>query len=608
MESKPYETIKNRMLKTAAKIWGVSINEIETSFDPVVSLLISSCASEISKIQSRLNESENKVTEKLIELMTPETTYDSKPAHAIMYVNPQDDYVNLNADYLFYYKRKQAKNNTVNLQNIFFSPVQDFKVIRAAAKFLICGNEFKTLGQGDNQIQKRLKIKEADTAHSAMFLGIESDLNNLNLEDVSLYFSCNDVDDADLFFHYLKYSKWSVNGRDLITSSGFYNSDESLKSDISSIFDYSSDKSYFISKQTLNYYQRFYVTIKTKTDFDYPKQFNEVEELLSANGIKTDPNITWIKIVFPEEMSFKTLQSVSISLNAAPVLNKELKSFSYQMRSAINIIPVNSEGYFFDIKSINNTSGKSYQLKTKNINAGTKGTYYVRDKSIGKLDYRSAKEYLIHLMELLKDESASFSFMNHDFLHTNINSLNQQISLIEDKLSKSEIDFSDKKYIFLEPFGSKEVLLIEYWSTNGEDANGLKPGSNLEVYKALGVKQQGNYLITSTFEGKSNLNLEERLNAYRSSLLSRDRIVTTKDIEALCFDLYKDKITKVAVSRTYKNNTELNKGLTPCILIELTANNSKNINSKEWELLNTHLHLNLKQRSMNVFPYVIEII
>jgi len=127
-------------------------------------------------------------------------------------------------------------------------------------------------------------------------------------------------------------------------------------------------------------------------------------------------------------------------------------------------------------------------------------------------------------------------------------------------------------------------------------------------YKALGVKQQGNYLITSSFEGKSSLSLEERLNAYRSSLLSRDRIVTTKDIEALCYELYNDKITNVAIKRTYQINVEPNKGLTPCISIRLTANTSKKISPTEWELLNTHLQLNLKNRSMNVFPYVVDIV
>lgn len=608
MKAKPYESVKNSMLKTAAKIWGVSANEIETSFDPVVSLLISSCAAEISKIHSRLNESENKVTEKLIELMTPETTYDSKPAHAVMHINPQDAYVYLNPEYLFYYKRKEANKNKLSSQNIFFSPIQDFKLIRADAKYLICGNIFKTLDRGDNQIQKSIKIKDSNLANSTIFLGIESEVNNLNLEDVSFYFSYNDLEHEDLFFHYLKYSKWSANNHDLITTSGFYNSDGPLKNDISSIFNYSSDKSYYISKQTLNYYQKFYVTVKSRTDLDYSSRFNQFDDLLSANGVKTDANIIWVKIIFPEEMSNNILQSISVSLNAAPVLNKELKSFSYQMRSAINIIPVNSDGYFFDIKSISNSSGQSYQLKTKNVNIGSKGTYYVRDKSIGKLDYRSAKEYLIHLIELLKDESASFSFMNHDFLYANLNSLNQQISLIEEKLSNSEIDFTDTRYIFLEPYETKEVLLIEYWSTNGKDANGIKPGSNIEVYKALGVKQQGNYLMTSTFEGKSSLSLEERLNAYRSSLLSRDRIVTSKDIEALCYDLYKDKITDVAISRTYQTNIELNKGQTPCIHIKLTANTSKIINSTEWELLNTHLQLNLKHRSMNVFPYVVDVV
>lgn len=596
------------MLKTAAKIWGVSINEIETSFDPVVSLLISSCASEISKIQSRLNESQSKVTEKLIELMTPETTYESKPAHAILYVNPQDSYVNLNSEYLFYYKRKDTNKNNVNLQNIFFSPVQDFQLIRADVKYLVCGNLFKTFNQSEGHTQNSIKINEADLSNSTILLGIESDLNSLNLNNVSFYFNCDDIEHSNFFYHYLKYSKWSINNHDLDITSGFYNSDKVQKNDISSIFDNSSDKSNKINKQTLNFYQKFYVTIKDNTVFDKSKPCDKIKKLLNSNNLKIDSNITWIKIVFPEEINNKALQSIFISLNATPVLNKELKSFSYQMRSIVNIVPVNSDGYFFDIKSITNTNGKTYQLKNKNVNGSTKGTYFVRDRNVGKLDYRSAKDYLIYLMELLKDESASFSFMNHDFLHANLNSLNQQISLIEDKLMNSNTNFSDTKYIFLEPYKNKEVLLIEYWSTNGEDANEIKPGSDLEVYKAIGVKQQGNYLITSSFEGKSSLSLEEKLNAYRSSLLSRDRIVTAKDIEALCYELYNDKITNVEIRRTYQNSFELNKGITPCISIQLTANKSKKISATEWELLNTHLQLNLKNKSMNVFPYNVKIV
>ncbi|NVJ89051.1 MAG: type VI secretion system baseplate subunit TssF [Flavobacteriaceae bacterium] len=606
MKAKLNESVKNRMLKTAAKIWGVSINEIETSFDPVVSLLISSCASEISKIHSRLNESHYTITEKLIELMTPETTGDSKPAHAILYVNPQDSYVNLNSENLFYYKKKDK--NSVNSQNIFFSPVQDFKLVRADVKYLVCRDLFKTYNQSDGQTRKSININDANLSNSTILLGIESDLKFLELNNVSFYFHCDDIEHNTSFYNYLKHSKWSINNHDLEITSGFYNSDCVVKEEISSIFDNFSDKSKNIDKQTLNFYQKFYITIKDKRVFKKSKKYNEVEEILNSIDLKMDSNITWIKIVFPEDINNKTLQSIFASLNATPVLNKELKSFSYQLRNILNIIPVNSDGYFFDIKSITNTNGMAYQLKNKNVNNDAKGTYYVRRRNIGKLDYRNAKDYLIYMIELLKEESASFSFMNHDFLHANLNSLNQQISLIEDKLSNSNANFSDTNYIFLEPHENKEVLLIEYWSTNGEDANEIKPGSDLEVYKAIGVKQKGNYLLTSSFEGKSSVSLEERLNAHRSSLLSRDRIVTVKDIEALCFELYNDKITNVKIRKTYQNNIELKKGITNCISIQLTANKNKKISATEWDLLNTHLQLNLKNKSMNVFPYIIEIV
>ena len=45
------------MIKKAATMWGVAANEIEMSFDPVVSLLIAACASEM---ENRVKEEQNR--------------------------------------------------------------------------------------------------------------------------------------------------------------------------------------------------------------------------------------------------------------------------------------------------------------------------------------------------------------------------------------------------------------------------------------------------------------------------------------------------------------------------------------------------------------------
>ena len=52
--SETSEVIKNRMIKRAAALWGVPANEIEISFDPVVTLLLGACASEIEKIHEKM--------------------------------------------------------------------------------------------------------------------------------------------------------------------------------------------------------------------------------------------------------------------------------------------------------------------------------------------------------------------------------------------------------------------------------------------------------------------------------------------------------------------------------------------------------------------------
>ena len=62
--------VRNRMLKKAAQLWGIPASEIDVSFDPIISILITACAAEIEKISADVNESQTRITEKIIQLMT----------------------------------------------------------------------------------------------------------------------------------------------------------------------------------------------------------------------------------------------------------------------------------------------------------------------------------------------------------------------------------------------------------------------------------------------------------------------------------------------------------------------------------------------------------
>lgn len=605
MKGASFEQIKNRMVKKASAIWGVSANEIETSFDPIITLLISACASEILKIEAQLDESQNRVTEKLIQLMTPETVVGSSPAHAILHANTIDPEVTVTPEYQFYFKKRVVeKGTTQKIENVFFSPVQNFKLIQANIKYLATGNSFFELDNAKEKQSISAGEAKANLPSSTMYLGIETALTKLDLQDVSVYFEIDDIDNKTLFFHYLKYAQWSTTNANVNATTGFYNHAKERLNNIQSVFKNHSSKTHLINKQTLNYYKNQFITLNG--NLTNASIFPELQDYILSQNIDVSKNIMWIKVVFPNVVNNAVLQNVFCSLNAVPVLNRELNSFTYQMREFINVIPINTSNYFLDIKSIENTNGKAYIPKQKDVRSTGKGTYTIRDTNVGKLDHRSAKDYLTHLIELLKDESASFSFLNNDFLHANLKQLNQLISLLEKKVNGSATNLTEINYITLEPYSKKENLLVEYWTTNGSAANNIKSGSQIEVYKAIGVKQQGNYLLTTLVNGNNNLNMEQRLNAYRHSLLSRGRIVTKEDIKALCYTIYNDRLENVTINKGYTNNMGLTKGITQCIEITLYPNKKIPYDANEWRSLNSNLLLSLENKSLNIFPYKIK--
>ncbi|WP_299888152.1 type VI secretion system baseplate subunit TssF [uncultured Lacinutrix sp.] len=608
MKTESFEHIKNRMIKKAASIWGVASNEIETSFDPIISLLISACASEILKIEAELNESQNRVTEKLVQLMTPETAIGSKPAHAILHANTVDEFVTIKPEYQFYYKKRtEDKKATQKLKNIFFSSIQDFKIVNANIKYIACGNSCAFIEEKKEKEQLTKASSKAELPPSTIYLGIETNLESLSLQDVSFYFELDDIENREIFYHYLKHSKWYVNNKEIAISEGFYNSDKLNKINLKSIFKEVSRNTQNINTQTLNYYKKHFITVNSKRNI-CDSSYSDLDDFIAANQLEIQPNITWVKVEFPRVLSNAILQNVFCSLNAFPVLNREINSFSYQIRNYINILPIKTEDYFLDVKSIVNTNGDVYLPKLKDVLNTGKGNYTVRGNNIGKLDQRSSKEYLIHLIELLKDESASFSFLNNDFLHGNLKKLNQLISLLEKKVASSTDKLIETNYITLEPYSKKENLLVDYWTTNGEEANNIKSGSDIDVYKAIGIKQKGSYLMTTTFDGRNSLNMDERLNSYRRSLLSRDRIVTKEDIKALCYELYNNKIAGVEIKKGYINNIDLHKGMIQCIEIELEPNKKIKLEQNEWDSLNSNLLLLLEKKSVNIFPYKIKIL
>ena len=611
MKENTKEQIKNRMIKKAASLWGVSPNEIDMSFDPIVSMLISACAFEIEKIAAEVDDSQTRITEKVIQLMTPETVNGPRPAHAIVYAETSDDIALIKPEYLFNYRKEEVHNKTsLKYKDIYFSPVQNFNLVNAKVQFIATGD---TVFELDIKKERQIvgqNLNNSKLLPSTLYIGISSKLKSIPLEDVSFYFELLGVENQDLFYHHLRNTEWFVNDDQVEIVGGFFNSDQGHLVKLNSIFEDIANKTDNTCQQINNSYVKNYVTIKSiqKGKGLKASKFDEVEALFEENKIKTEGELQWIKIVFPRIISNDFLKNIHCSLNSFPVLNRELNSFSHQIKEYINILPIKTEDLFFDMKSIVNTDGSEYRARSKDNSGDDKGTFVMRSDNIGKLDKRKAKEYIVHLIELLKDESASFAFLNNDFLHKNLKGLNQLISLLESKVSGTSDNVTQTNYVVLKPYKTHEKLLVEYWTTNGAAANDIKSGKELSIYNGVGVKSGNSHFLTTTHGGKDDLSMKDRLNSYRRSLLSRDRIVTKEDVKALCYELYANKVSKVEVKRGFTEDIGLHKGLIQCIQIVLTPNSQINTAKEEWESINSNLLFFLEKNSINVFPYKIKIL
>lgn len=128
------ERIKDRMLKTAARLWGYPDAEVETSFDPVVQLLLEACASELEKISGEVDVSHARLVERLAQIMMPEPITSSQPAYGILHAMATEAVADIHADHQFYHHTKTGTHT----RDLFFrpSPVIDFSVGRCSTWLL----------------------------------------------------------------------------------------------------------------------------------------------------------------------------------------------------------------------------------------------------------------------------------------------------------------------------------------------------------------------------------------------------------------------------------------------------------------------------------------
>ena len=611
MNSLSKDQIKDRMLKRAAKKWGYSDVELENVFDPIVNLLFDVCAKELEKISNEIFSSRRRMTERLVDILTPTASAKATPARGILRAYPVEDETTLHDYHQFFIQKKQPNpyNPIENfIKNYHFGPTLPIKLNRNKLSYVILPNGVQEIVK--NQFRELVAEKDyiKQTPHGTIWLGLKHEGNG-TLKDLMFYFYLKNVAERTKFYHFLPRSKWSLNNIPLTIKQG-YNIDENDKK----VYDVKQHDIYHIHKieeHANEFYEKNFITVQdiieiNDTQAVFPDEFETFLPKKELEKLKSEKDILWIKIQFPNVIGPSILSDIFCSNNCFPVVNKKLNETQGNIKELLDIYPLKlNDDYFLELFSVLNDNNKEFDVITNNIEPEDENYAYLRFGGVARFDERNASEEINYLIDLIRDEAAAFSRLGQDFTDNNLKEINQIIARFKGKMAQIGMQNLNNPYLVLNTEKSKEkgVLFIKYWTTNGEDANKLSTFSKFNVFKGADFDKDSIMLLSTPVGGRNELTNSEKIYAYRENLISNQRIVTRQDIIILCKNHFGEAIEKIEIKNGIQTGFDNNIGYTPTIDIYLTQSNKEYYSDEEWNFLSEDLKLIIEKRALNVVPF-----
>ncbi|MEO6328775.1 MAG: hypothetical protein ABIO55_07580 [Ginsengibacter sp.] len=601
------ETIKNRMLKHALNYWSIKNTE---DLDPIVKLILEALSAELYNLGNEIKDTQVRILEKIANLLAPEFLTSANPAHALMHVSPAEPTELLTGTTNFYTQRKiSSKQNEIldtNLE-IFFTPVDNIEIFDAAIAYLISGNSLFTYDQSFNKQLFGHTIKGKLIESNTLWLGLNI---NKKIESIPHLFFCFDWKNIEpqlshRTYQLLRLAKWYIDDKELKIIPGLkYHTRGDIDRSGSNAF-LDNDFISLMEKDIKNHYENKFITITdegfnnlNKLKQPYPLSFNKI--FSDSDLQKLNEKLLWLKIVFPAGMQQESLDEVYVYLNTLPVMNRQLNELKYRLKGNSNIIPLRTSvlEQFLSVKSLSDETRQYQPVPYRKKDEEESGTYTLRNGGVERFDSRNAKEFISYLLELLRSESSAFSAYGYDFIATTLKEMNQRMALMEEKtmgLSNSATEIPN--YIIVKPFEGNDIMYAEYWTTLADAANNLRSGTRLQQVSGVKVKPDSIFLLTTTIGGKNRLRPEERLNAFRYGMMTRNRIITKEDIRNFCFYEMGSRINEVLIERGIEMSPHAKEAFKRTIDITIIPFETETLGNAEWQLLSDQLKTKLEARS-----------
>ncbi|WP_281632011.1 type VI secretion system baseplate subunit TssF [Flavobacterium luteolum] len=603
------DRIKDRVLKRAARSWGFSDVEMETSFDPVVSMMLNALSYELEKVAHELEDSKTRVVERVLEIMFPEVTTGVKPARAILHALPIEN--NMKVSLQNQMTANRRIHNIYNplapiIKEVALSPTLEVKLSCAEVKYVAYE---RNLFEISNLFYKdAIRGYKNSLPSGVVFLGLElTDPKVEDIEDLMLYIDIKNIHQKEMFHYYLKQMKCFQDDVQIGVEEGYNVPVNNI--DIENIINRNYTHLSEIMQEVNEFYFDNFYTLKGSLKYKPFNEYSSEYKCFEAVTERNDNPIIWIKMVFPESLIPQILDNVSFAANCFPVINKKKHIISKTLGNFLSYIALETDNNFYlDVDKVVDGFNNHYEIKEFKDGVLEEGNAVLRTGGVSRFDSRSASELLQNVLDLLKDESSSFAGLGKDFMNSSLVEINQLLASVEQQARESSFSKNNDPYLMIKPKIDESIgksFCIHYWSTCAEEGNDIKAGTVLESKEDMLFVSKEAVLVTNTVGGMNKQNNKDRILAYRNALLTRGRIVTFADIKAFGFNHFKSCVTDIRIEKGTRKEISVKAGFsrTVDIYLKIDATERNYLSATEWDYLSESFIKNLKNRSSNVFPY-----
>lgn len=600
------EAIKARLMENASSLWDVkNVNAL----DPFVKLLMEAFSTEVYRAANEVQNIEGRILDKISQLLTPTLLTMPQPAHAVMRASPVDESHLLSPFTPFTVKKKVSVQQNKDAVGIYFTPVDYTYLVKARITCLATGHQIFTFNSAG--FRQTLARTAMPLPWAACYIGIEASEGLDDLQDASLYFDFPSHVTQNWIHQLLPLCKAAIGERriELLPGQKYLGEDKARSEE--QIFE-AHDMMLKITDQVKSLYQHKFLTISNCpistaiNESDIPDDIKNSFNTQILND-KLSKKLIWLKLSFPASFTYEIMEDMHVHLNAFPVLNRSFVNHTRNLQSLYSIIPLttNTNESFMTVHRISDSNNRILtEIPYGRSSTKKNGYYSLRYGGAERFDGRSAQDIVNYLIELCRDEVVAFSSLDQDFMVTILQTISKELNIIEHKVSNAEKKVKKTvNYIVTEAFDVNSLLFVEYWITQSVIANNIRSGTFLKAMQTSALVPEECVLLSDTTGGKEGLKSGERLNAYRYSLGSRDRLVTQEDIRNFCRYEMGEKFKDIKFSKGLMISSHPKQGYIRTLDITLIPYHFNELGATEWDLIANDLLHKIKVGSCGEINY-----